>query len=493
MSTSRKNIFLFSNILIFLIIFLFTPHFSYAEASVLPNCPYKFSTELKMGDSHEDVVVLQEILNSDKRTIVALSGAGSPGKETGNFGPATRTALKKFQALFIEYIGAADGKFNEKTRTVAQAICEGTLDSVPQVELTSEEVETTKISPRTATNTTPLKIAIAANARSITANTQLRVMINSSREIQTPDSGSIIVDGGRVIEIRKMSKTQYLGVIVASEGARQINIQIEADKISDLDGLTNDDASNEITVAVTASSIVSTINNAAGTLTSSIENILNQISGVVPTSKNCNGIEVAIETVCNSTTGTTRNTSNAQPTSSSGSSGGGGGGSGGGQNSLSQMLNSLMSGMTKGAQQGQGQQGGGVDNGGRGDVENPNVAPPTNNEPVVVPENIPDICKKNYGYIITGGCSTKDLTGKIHKKVADAGMAYCAMSGGKPVRVTSIHRSVACNTSQGGVPTSRHLSGAGLDVPPGSAFGHYLSSKGFKKLDEGNHWHFEAY
>jgi len=451
-----------SFLFIFLIIFLFTPHFSYAQVKVLPNCPYKFSTELKMGDSHEDVVVLQEILNSDKRTIVALSGAGSPGKETGNFGPATRTALKKFQALFIEYIGVADGKFNEKTKTVAQAICDGTLDSVPQAELTSEQVETTKTPIRTATNTSPLFISIAANARSIAANTQLRVVINSSREIKTPDSGSIIVDGGSVSEIRKMSKTQYMAIIVASEGARQINIQVEADKISDLNGLTNDDASNEITVAVTASSIVSTINNAAGAISGSIENILNQISGITPTSKNCNGIQVAIETVCNSTIGTTGNTASTQPTNSaggSGSSGGSGGGGSGGQNSLSQMLNSLMSGMTKGAQQ----QAPHDEDAAESNAQpySPSTEPFTGGSVDLSSLNVPAFCKTppNYGGKPAGQCfDMENTTPQVKEAVALA----CAAIG-KPVPIVSASRN-GKKCGNAGAQKSQHLKGMAVDI-----------------------------
>lgn len=92
------------------------------EGTVLA-CPYSFERDLNIGSKGEDVRLLQKLLNSDKRTIIAVTGAGSLGKESDSFGDATKTALKKFQALFIEYIGVANGNFGPRTRTVMNAIC----------------------------------------------------------------------------------------------------------------------------------------------------------------------------------------------------------------------------------------------------------------------------------------------------------------------------------------------------------------------------------
>ena len=71
-----------------------------------------YTRDLYKGDSGLDVKQLQIYLNKSGY-IVALVGAGSPGKETSTFGEATKKALIKFQ---IDHGIPATGNFGPKTR-----------------------------------------------------------------------------------------------------------------------------------------------------------------------------------------------------------------------------------------------------------------------------------------------------------------------------------------------------------------------------------------
>lgn len=85
-----------------------------SKASAVPATPSKkakpsakaisvspvFTKTLKSGTVNLDVKRLQQILNSDPDTAVALKGVGSLGKETTKFGPATKIAVQKFQEKY---------------------------------------------------------------------------------------------------------------------------------------------------------------------------------------------------------------------------------------------------------------------------------------------------------------------------------------------------------------------------------------------------------
>jgi peptidoglycan hydrolase-like protein with peptidoglycan-binding domain len=70
-----------------------------------------FTRSLAVGSSGIDVRQLQIVLNN-AGIIVASSGAGSAGKESDYFGPATRSALLKFQRSRSL---TADGQLNADT------------------------------------------------------------------------------------------------------------------------------------------------------------------------------------------------------------------------------------------------------------------------------------------------------------------------------------------------------------------------------------------
>jgi peptidoglycan hydrolase-like protein with peptidoglycan-binding domain len=76
---------------------------------------YLFKRSLESGSKGDDVKALQKFLNANGY-IVAKSGSGSKGSETTTFGPATKSALIKFQKA--KGITPALGYFGPLTRGV---------------------------------------------------------------------------------------------------------------------------------------------------------------------------------------------------------------------------------------------------------------------------------------------------------------------------------------------------------------------------------------
>ena len=77
-----------------------------------------FKANLMVGSLGSEVKMLQEFLNA-KGYTVAASGAGSFGKETTNFGPATRVALMRYQKE--KGISPVSGYFGPLTRAAVNA------------------------------------------------------------------------------------------------------------------------------------------------------------------------------------------------------------------------------------------------------------------------------------------------------------------------------------------------------------------------------------
>lgn len=89
-----------------------------SQQVIVPTAPVtqpqiSFTKTLQTGMTNPEVKTLQQYLNS-KGFIVSKSGAGSVGKETNYFGPATRSALARFQKA--NNITPAVGFFGPVTR-----------------------------------------------------------------------------------------------------------------------------------------------------------------------------------------------------------------------------------------------------------------------------------------------------------------------------------------------------------------------------------------
>ncbi len=91
------------------------------------SCSYKFNTNMKHSSRGADVSNLQKVLNMYPQTRVAVSGAGSPGMETSTFGPATHTAVNRFQALHLAELGinSPSGNVFAGTRGLLNQVCTG--------------------------------------------------------------------------------------------------------------------------------------------------------------------------------------------------------------------------------------------------------------------------------------------------------------------------------------------------------------------------------
>lgn len=72
----------------------------YASAHIAAAQSVSLNRSLRLGMTGEDVRLLQQLLNKDPRTQIAVTGPGSPGQETTWFGSLTRAAVIRFQELY---------------------------------------------------------------------------------------------------------------------------------------------------------------------------------------------------------------------------------------------------------------------------------------------------------------------------------------------------------------------------------------------------------
>ena len=92
-------------------------------------CPYTWTRNLGQGDRGEDVMRLQQLLNSDPDTRVAASGPGSAGMETEYYGALTAAAVSKMQTAYrsevLTPLGLQNptGYFGNSTRAKANELC----------------------------------------------------------------------------------------------------------------------------------------------------------------------------------------------------------------------------------------------------------------------------------------------------------------------------------------------------------------------------------
>lgn len=90
---------------------------------------FQFTKTLKLGVRDAEVKTLQTFLNTDAETKVDGTGAGSSGKETTYFGPATKSAVMRFQAK--HGITPVAGYWGAISRAKANTMVAGTTPTTP--------------------------------------------------------------------------------------------------------------------------------------------------------------------------------------------------------------------------------------------------------------------------------------------------------------------------------------------------------------------------
>jgi hypothetical protein len=126
-------------------------------------------------------------------------------------------------------------------------------------------------------------------------------LINVNKDISSITPDSFIISGGGVKDLRKLSKTQYSVYISAVEGAKNMSVQVEADKVKDKENFTNDNASNEVSVNVTGEvkSDTSASQNPDQSILDSLTSTLSSLTSSQPATQYCNGVQIDASQVCN--------------------------------------------------------------------------------------------------------------------------------------------------------------------------------------------------
>jgi peptidoglycan hydrolase-like protein with peptidoglycan-binding domain len=101
----------------------------YTQVVAVNVCPYTWTRTLKVGDTGADVKILQQFLNTNSDTRVALSGRGSAGNENTVFDRATADAVSKFQVKYrsevLSPLGLVNptGELDASTRAKLNNVC----------------------------------------------------------------------------------------------------------------------------------------------------------------------------------------------------------------------------------------------------------------------------------------------------------------------------------------------------------------------------------
>src|SRR3989344_5557427 len=146
-----------------------------------------FTRNHSMGNTGGEVMDIQKFLNSASDTMVATTGAGSPGNETSYFGGLTKAAVVKFQNKYASSIltpvglSAGTGYWGPSSRAKANALFTVPAGGVVNISVRSN----------IATGTSGEQVGVQLNSVAASGALDTSVVLPIAGGIQTISSATI--------------------------------------------------------------------------------------------------------------------------------------------------------------------------------------------------------------------------------------------------------------------------------------------------------------